>query len=156
MTMYSFNHILDLCLMLLMIFRLLGQSILLFTATDIIKQCPCTSTSIIFFTSLLTNSSPNSGQVGVSTSHLLLMRLSPHTSPTRRFVGLQLCTALHSSHCLHRFTSLPAVGTALLPAVGTALLPAVGYALASLFFLHGFLGSDPGCFSLDHHSNFHH
>ena len=56
--MYSFNLILDLCL--------LGHSILLFTATDIIRQCPCTSASIIF--------SPNSGQVGVSTSHLLRMR----------------------------------------------------------------------------------
>ena len=115
MTMYSFNLILDLCMLLLMIFRLLGQSMLLFTATDIIMQCPCTSASIVFFISLHTNSSPNSGQVGVSTSHLLLMRLSPHTSPTLRFAGLQLCPALQSSHCHHRFTSLPAVGTALLP-----------------------------------------
>ena len=88
MTMHSFNLILDLCLLLLMIFHLLGQSILLFTATDIIKQRPCTSASIIFFSSLLTNFSPNSEQVGVSTSHLILVRLSPHTSPTRRFVGL--------------------------------------------------------------------
>ena len=54
MTMHNLNHILDLCLLLLMIFRLLGQSILLFTATDIIKQSPCTSASIIFFSSLLT------------------------------------------------------------------------------------------------------
>ena len=119
--MHSFSHNLDLCLLLLMIFRLLGQSILLFTATDIIKQCPCTSASIIFFSSLLTNFSPNSGQVGVSTSHLLLMRLSPHTSPTLRFVELQLCTALQSSHCHHRYTSLLVVGTALLLAVGYAL-----------------------------------
>ena len=155
MTMHSFNHILDLCLLLLMIFRLLGQSILLFTATDIIKQCPCTSASIIFFSSLLTNFSPNSGQVGVSTSHLLLMRLSPHTSPTLRFAGLQLCTALQSSHCHHRFTSLPAVGTALLPAVGYALASRVLGSLPWLFF-HGFLGSDPGCFFFYHHSNFHH
>ena len=133
MTMHSFSHILDLCLLLLMIFRLLGQSILLFTATDIIKQCPCTSDSIIFFCSLLTNFSPNSGQVGVSTSHLLLMRLSPHTSPKLRFAGLQLCLALQSSHCHHRFTSLPAVGTALLPAVGCALASRVLGSLPWLF-----------------------
>ena len=134
MTMHSFNHILDLCLLLLVIFRLLGQSILLFTATDIIKQCPCTSASIIFFSSLLTNFSPNSGQV-VSNSHLLFMLLSPHTSPTLRFAGLQLCTALQSSHCHHRFTSLPAVGTALLPAVGSALASRV---LGSLKRILGF------------------
>ena len=133
MTMHSFSHILDLCLLLLMIFRLLGQSILLFTATDIIKQCPCTSDSIIFFCSLHTNFSPNSGQVGVSTSHLLLMRLSPHTSPKLRFAGLQLCLALQSSHCHHRFTSLPAVGTALLPAVGCALASRVLGSLPWLF-----------------------
>ena len=124
MTMHSFNHILDLCLLLLMIFRLLG----------IIKQCPCTSASIIYFSSLLTNFSPNSGQVGVSTSHLLLMRLSPHTSPTLRFAGLQLCTALQSSRCHHGFTSLPAVGTALLPAVGYALASLVLGSLPWLFF----------------------
>ena len=41
-------------------------------------------------------------------------------SPKLRFAGLQLCLALQSSHCHHRFTSLLAVGTALLPAVDTA------------------------------------
>ena len=103
--MHSFNLILDLCLLNLMIFRLLDQSILLFTVTDIISKCPYTSVSIIFFSSLLANFSRNSAQVGVSTSHLLLMRLSSHTSPTLRFVGLQLCIALQSSYCHHRFTS---------------------------------------------------
>ena len=139
MTMHSFNLILDLCLLLLMIFRFLGQSILLCSATDIIKQCPCTSASIIFFSSLLTNFSPNSGQVGVSTS--------PHTSPTLRFVGLQLCTVLQSSHCHHRFTSLPAVGSALLLAVGYALASRVLGSLPWLFF-HGFWDSDPTSFFL--------
>ena len=71
-------------------------------------------------------------------------QLSPHTSPTLRFAGLQLCTALQSSHCHHRFTSLRAVGTALLPAVGYALASRVLGSLPWLFFFfHGFLGSDP-------------
>ena len=114
--------------------------------------CSITSVTVIFFTSLITNFSPQlrtSRSFNFTSSYL--MRLSPHTSPTLRYVELQLCTALQFSHCHHRFTSLPAVGT--------ALLPAVGYALASrvlFFFLTGFLGSDPGCFFLDHHSNFHH
>ena len=145
MTMHSFNHMLDLCLLLLMILRILGQSILLFTATDITKQCPCTSASIIFFSSLLTTFSPNSRQVGVSTSHLLLLRLSLQ-SPTLRFAGLQLCTALQSSHCHRRFTSLPAVGTALLPAVDYALASRVLGSLPWLFFFLRILGFRPGCF----------
>ena len=113
MTMYSFNLILDLCL--------LGHSILLFTATDILRQCPCTSASIIFFT----------------------------CAPKLRFAGLQLCLALQSSHCHHRFTSLPAVGIALLPAVGTALLLAVGTAL----FTDSWVPTLAFFFS-GHHSNF--
>ena len=105
-------------------------SLILAVPESITMFCTITSVTVIFFTSLITNFSPNSGQVGVSTSHLLLMRLSLYTSPTLRYVELQLCTALHCfSHCPHRFTSLPAVGYALLPAVGYALLPAVGYAL---------------------------
>ena len=156
MTMHSFNLILDLCLLLMMIFRLLGQSILLFTATDIIKQCPCTSAPIIFFSSLLTNLSPNSGQVGVSTSHLLLMRLSPHTSPTLRLAGLE---ALYRTPIF----SLPSQIHVF------ACCWHCSFCLRlALLFLHGFLGSDPGCFfftdswvptlavSSDHHSNFHH
>ena len=129
-----------------MIFRLLGQSILLFTATDIIKQCPCTTASIIFFSSLLTNFSPNSGQVGVSTSHLLLMRVSPHTSPTRRFVGLQLCarTPIFSLPSqIHVFACCCHCSFAccwLCSCFTGSWVPSLAV------FLYGFLGSDPGCF----------
>ena len=115
MTMYSFNLILDLCL--------LGHSILLFTATDIIRQCPCTTASIIFFTLLFTNSSPKSGQVGVSTSHLLRMRTK---TAFRRTAALSRTPIFSLPSQIHHFFAC---------------------SWHCSFFFYGFLGSDPGCFS---------
>ena len=92
--MQSFNLILDLCLLLLMIFLLLGQNILLFTATDIIRQCPCTSASIIFFTPLLTKlltKLRTSRSFNFSSSSRALVRRTSHHQ-----------TSLYSGHdCMH-------------------------------------------------------
>ena len=57
---------------------------------------------------------------------------STHKSPKLRFAGLQLCLALQSSHCHHRFTSLPAVGTALLLSVGTTLSSRIFFGVPTL------------------------
>ena len=94
--MYSFNLILDL--------RLLGQSILLFTATDIIKQCPYTFAPIIFFTPTThttPHQTPDKSEFQLSPSSHALVRRRSHQK--LRFAGLQLCLALLSSHCHHRF-----------------------------------------------------
>ena len=146
--MYSFYLIFDLCL--------LGQSILLFTATDIIRQCPCTSASIIFFTPLLTNSSPNSGQVGVSTSHLLRMRLfDAHVTKTafRQIAALYRTPIFSLPSQIHVFACCWHCSFA----CGWHCSFLTDFWVPTLaVFLHGFLGSDLGCCSLDHRSNFHH
>ena len=128
MTMYSFNLILDLCL--------LGRSILLFTATDIIRQCPCTSASIIFFTPLFTNSSPNSGQVGVSTSHLLRMRTK---TAFRRIAALSRTPIFSLPSQIHFF--------ACCWHCSFACSWHCSFACSWHCSFYGFLGSDPGCFS---------
>ena len=146
MTMYSFNLILDLCRWA----TASSCSLPLTLSGNVLAQLRPSSSSTHF--SQTPHQSPDKFQL------LIFFACAPKL----RFAGLQLCLALQSSHCHHRFTSLPAVGTALLPAVGTALLP------FALFY--GFLGSDPGCFSsrrilgfrpwlfffffLGHHSNF--
>ena len=122
--MYTLNLILDICLLFLMIFRLLGQSILLFTATDIIKQCPCTSASIIFFSSLLTNFSPNSRQV-----FQLLIFFSCACHRIRHQHGvLSDCSFVPHSNLL------------------TAITDSRLWLLLAMLLLHGFLGPFPGCF----------
>ena len=131
MTMRSFNHILDLCL-LLMIFRLLGQSILLFTATDIIQQCPCTSASI-FLSSLLANFSPNSGQVGVQ----LLIFFSC------------ACHRIRHQHCVFpdcMFVPHSNLLTAITDSRLCLLLALLVCLLLAVLLLHGFLAPFPGCF----------
>ena len=146
MTMYSFNLILDLCRWA----TASSCSLPLTLSGNVLAQLRPSSSSTHF--SQTPHQSPDKFQL------LIFFACAPKL----RFAGLQLCLALKSSHCHHRFTSLPAVGTALLPAVGTALFFALftdSWVPTLAVFLHGgFLGSDPGCFFffffLGHHSNF--
>ena len=133
-------------------------SLVLAVPESITMFCSITSVTVIFFTSLITNFSPNSGQVGVSTSHLLLMRLSPHTSPTLRYVELQLCTALQFFSLpsqIHVFACCWHCSFAccwLCSCFTGSWVPS----LAVFFFLTDSWVPTLAVFFLDHHSNFHH
>ena len=159
MTMHSFNLILDLCLRLLMIFRLLCQSILLFTATDIIKQCPCTSAS----------SSPHYPQ----TSHQ-----TPDKSEFQLLIFFSCaCHRIRHQHCVLpdcSFVPHSNLLTAITDSRLCLLLALFFCLLLAMLLLHGFLSPFPGCFFFsqilgfrpwlfffflkkkNHHSNFHH
>ena len=145
MTMYSFNLIPDLCRWA----TASSCSLPLTLSGNVLAQLRPSSSSTHF--SQTPHQSPDKFQL------LIFFACAPKL----RFAGLQLCLALKSSHCHHRFTSLPAVGTALLPAVGTALFCFTDSWVPTLafffFFLRRILGFRPWLFFfffLGHHSNF--
>ena len=89
------------------------------------------------------------GQVGVSTSHLLRMRL---------LAEKVIKTADRQIAALSRtpIFSLPSQIHVIACCWHCSFFTVFWVPTMAVFFLHGFLGSDPGCFSSDHHSNLHH